>query len=226
MFEKVLVLNSEEDFNKACELLKENNIEHDGEYAYRAFCKEESKFRVRESGLLDERLQYIFDNVLSKDEQNTAESYFFDDLADKEILDYDYMDSLMRDNVNSVVNEWLGNFEKRVIEIRNLKHDTKSNSVKELVSFINSFENEEFRQELIDIVNYLETSDLNGKERTGYLELRVCDVCRKAMAQGYTIEEGAGYYCSDKCMEEEMTREEFEELYDEGLGDSYFTEWF
>ena len=34
------------------------------------------------------------------------------------------------------------------------------------------------------------------------------------------------YYCSDECLEKNMTREEFEELYDGGEGDSYWTEWY
>lgn len=55
--------------------------------------------------------------------------------------------------------------------------------------------------------------------------VRCCSVCGRAMTEGYCIENGASYYCSDECMSKEMTREEFLELYDDGNGDSYWTEW-
>ena len=56
-------------------------------------------------------------------------------------------------------------------------------------------------------------------------EIRVCSVCNKNMKEGYCIEGGAAYYCSDECLNERMTIEEFEELYNGGYGDSYWTEW-
>lgn len=45
------------------------------------------------------------------------------------------------------------------------------------------------------------------------------------MHEGYCIEGGFAYYCSDECLEANMTREEFEELYEDG-GDTYWTEWY
>ena len=55
--------------------------------------------------------------------------------------------------------------------------------------------------------------------------VRCCSVCGRAMTEGYCIENGAAYYCSDECMSKEMTRQEFLELYDDGKGDSYWTSW-
>lgn len=55
--------------------------------------------------------------------------------------------------------------------------------------------------------------------------VRACSICGRAMTEGYCIENGAAYYCSDQCMSEEMTRDEFLELYDDGKGDSYWTSW-
>ena len=56
-------------------------------------------------------------------------------------------------------------------------------------------------------------------------EARVCSKCNSLMIDGYCIDNGSEYYCTDECLESEMTREEFEELYDEGGGESYWTEW-
>ena len=55
--------------------------------------------------------------------------------------------------------------------------------------------------------------------------VRCCSVCGRAMTEGYCIESGFAYYCSDECMSKEMTREEFLKLYDDGNGDSYWTTW-
>ena len=54
---------------------------------------------------------------------------------------------------------------------------------------------------------------------------RTCSECNKEMYSGYVIENGMEYYCSDECLHKNYTEEEFEELYDNGNGDSYWTEW-
>lgn len=69
---------------------------------------------------------------------------------------------------------------------------------------------------LDEIINILEEADIN---------IRQCSSCNKLMVEGYVIENGEEYYCCDKCLESNMTREEFEELYNDGEGDSYFTQW-
>ena len=55
--------------------------------------------------------------------------------------------------------------------------------------------------------------------------IRVCSECGKPMYEGYCIEDGAEYYCSDECMHNNLSDKEFEELYDEGRGNSYWTSW-
>lgn len=55
--------------------------------------------------------------------------------------------------------------------------------------------------------------------------IRVCSECGKPMTEGYCIENGAEYYCSEECLHKNMTDEEYENLYDEGRGDSYYTSW-
>ena len=55
--------------------------------------------------------------------------------------------------------------------------------------------------------------------------IRVCSECGKTMYEGYCIENGAEYYCSEECLHKNLTDEEYENLYDEGRGDSYWTSW-
>lgn len=54
---------------------------------------------------------------------------------------------------------------------------------------------------------------------------RTCSHCGNGMREGYCIEGGQAYYCSDECLHANMTQEEYLNLYDEGNGDSYYTEW-
>ena len=55
--------------------------------------------------------------------------------------------------------------------------------------------------------------------------IRVCSECGKPMYEGYCIEDGAEYYCSDECMHHNLSDKQFEKLYDEGRGNSYWTSW-
>lgn len=54
---------------------------------------------------------------------------------------------------------------------------------------------------------------------------RQCDTCGVLFGEGYCIEGGVNYFCSKECLEKDMTWEEFLELYDDGEGDSYWTQW-
>lgn len=56
-------------------------------------------------------------------------------------------------------------------------------------------------------------------------DIRVCTECGHLMDEGYCIENGIEYYCSEECLHKHISEEEFEELYDNGNGDSYWTEW-
>jgi hypothetical protein len=55
---------------------------------------------------------------------------------------------------------------------------------------------------------------------------RECTACSKGMNEGYCIEGGMEYYCSDACLHTEITHEEYMELYADGEGDSYWTTWY
>jgi len=52
---------------------------------------------------------------------------------------------------------------------------------------------------------------------------RTCTACGAGMNEGYVINGGCEHYCSDECLP--MTEAEFDELYADGEGDSYWTEW-
>jgi hypothetical protein len=54
---------------------------------------------------------------------------------------------------------------------------------------------------------------------------RECDECGKGMNEGYLIDNGYKYYCSDECLHKNMTPEEWLELYNDGDGDSCWTTW-
>ena len=54
---------------------------------------------------------------------------------------------------------------------------------------------------------------------------RECTACGKGMNEGYCVENGMEYYCSDECLHTEITPAEWDELYADGEGDSYWTEW-
>lgn len=54
---------------------------------------------------------------------------------------------------------------------------------------------------------------------------RECTACGKGMNEGYCIESGIEYYCSDACMYLNMTPAEYLELHADGEGDSYWTDW-
>ncbi len=55
--------------------------------------------------------------------------------------------------------------------------------------------------------------------------MRICTHCNNEMSEGYLIDNGLEYYCSDACLYSCYTEEEYLELYDNGDGDSYWTMW-
>ena len=55
--------------------------------------------------------------------------------------------------------------------------------------------------------------------------IRVCSECGKPMTEGFCIEDGAEYYCSEECLHKNLTEEEYDNLYDDGRGNSYWTSW-
>jgi len=54
---------------------------------------------------------------------------------------------------------------------------------------------------------------------------RTCNQCSKEMKEGYCINGGEEYYCSGECLNKKYTPEQWEEMYDHGNSDSYWTTW-
>ncbi len=54
---------------------------------------------------------------------------------------------------------------------------------------------------------------------------RVCYECGRPMIEGYVVD-GCDTYCSEECLHKHITDEEFDELFDEGNGDTYWTTWY
>ena len=52
---------------------------------------------------------------------------------------------------------------------------------------------------------------------------RKCSICGKVMQEGYIIDNGAEYYCSDKCLHMVYTAEEYQEMYKSDV--AFWTEW-
>lgn len=53
---------------------------------------------------------------------------------------------------------------------------------------------------------------------------RRCSVCGKLFKEGYCVDMGADYYCSEDCLHTAFTDEEWEEEYNSN-DQSYYTEW-
>lgn len=54
---------------------------------------------------------------------------------------------------------------------------------------------------------------------------RCCDECGAGMNEGYCIDSGSEYYCSEECLHKHYTAGEWNDMYRDGDGDSYFTSW-
>ena len=54
---------------------------------------------------------------------------------------------------------------------------------------------------------------------------RICEECEKPMIEGYLVD-GCSTYCSDECLHKHYSEEEFNALYNEGDGDTYWTTWY
>jgi len=56
-------------------------------------------------------------------------------------------------------------------------------------------------------------------------DIRECHTCGDKMYEGYCIEDGMEYYCSEECLYTKYTKEEYLDMYDNGNGSSYYTNW-
>ena len=105
----------------------------------------------------------------------------------------------------------------------------KSKTFYEVLRYMEIFEidtnGRDFKDVLADYIVYNEAPDdvkVVGLNEEHY---RICSECGKVMYEGFCIDNGAEYYCSEYCLHKNLTEEEYEELYDDGRGDSYWTSW-
>lgn len=52
---------------------------------------------------------------------------------------------------------------------------------------------------------------------------RICSSCGRAMTQGFCIDDGEEYYCSDECLHTRYSLIHFLDLYDDDR--AYWTQW-
>lgn len=90
-------------------------------------------------------------------------------------------------------------------------------------------ERNEFASYYLDSCTDETTDDAIAEAFTDYWwetdrHCRRCSACGKLMREGYCINAGAYYYCSDDCLHTQFTEEEWAEEY-ENNDQSYYTEW-
>ena len=70
---------------------------------------------------------------------------------------------------------------------------------------------------------FLKDSYENGKSDNSF---RICSKCENVMTEGYFIgvfiENGKTFFCSKDCMNEHLTNEEYQELYDDGKAEYFW----
>lgn len=53
---------------------------------------------------------------------------------------------------------------------------------------------------------------------------RTCSVCKEWMWEGFCLWWWESYYCTEKCLNTEMTMKEWKDMYTDGW-DNYWTQW-
>ena len=111
-------------------------------------------------------------------------------------------------------------------QILSMDYKTIENTCYNMRLFADVFEllEEHINDEIITLkYNPMGSWYIDEEEQEEYK--RACSHCDKHMKEGYCIENGLEYYCGDECLHKHYTEEEYNELYDDGNGDSYWTEW-
>ena len=54
---------------------------------------------------------------------------------------------------------------------------------------------------------------------------RRCCECGSGMNEGYLVDMGSAYYCSDECLHKNYTPAEWDSICSDYYGESYYTEW-
>lgn len=105
--------------------------------------------------------------------------------------------------------------------IHELSKDARNKAIEEFKKS-NYFKYYEPNKNIIDAIE--ENQVYFNEDGTIFGEYRICSHCGKVMIDGYLVDEGAAYYCSDECLYSNMTEEEYLELYEEDV--AFYTEWY
>lgn len=52
-----------------------------------------------------------------------------------------------------------------------------------------------------------------------------CSCCGNEITQGYCVNGGEEYYCSDECLDTRYSPEEWDKMYEENEAENYWTVW-
>lgn len=77
---------------------------------------------------------------------------------------------------------------------------------------------------LLTVLDHARSEWKKHRAETEEKHNRICDECLKPMREGYCIDGGSEYYCSDRCLHVHYTPAERRKMYDDGNSDSYRTE--
>lgn len=106
--------------------------------------------------------------------------------------------------------------------------DDHIKSLEKIYDFIEEHNLDEL-YDLGDCMNLIELfkkATIEEDTTENYINVRHCDECGKEMWDGFCIDSGMEYYCSEECLHKHYTDEEWDEMYDNGNSDSYWTDWY
>lgn len=79
-------------------------------------------------------------------------------------------------------------------------------------------------QELIDAI--VQAVKTKKEEEDWGDNFRVCDECDSIATEGFVVADGEYIYCSEICLHKHISPSEWLEMYDDGDGNSYWTQWW
>ena len=120
----------------------------------------------------------------------------------------------IKDVISEVENEIKKDIDMCMIDAKELLKDLKELEGIASIVMVN------YENPMGYTIDYWTKNDIVEQE-----EKRHCTECGEEMTEGYCIESGLEYYCSDECLHKNISEEEYERLYDNGNGDSYWTQW-
>lgn len=71
----------------------------------------------------------------------------------------------------------------------------------------------------------VDSGSIGGEEALKEMKkyARKCNHCDKVFNEGFVLNDGETYFCSEECLNKNMTTKEYEDMYNDGNG--YYTIW-